>query len=154
MEDQIPALQAKILDEEKSCHIKLKEIEDEWEKTRPRTAEYTPKEALDQLNIVGKKISTSNAEWIRICKAKELLDMELGDPLRLQNLVEDHQLLKGVWGEIHKVWQTIDVINETTLAAYVHKKVKEALDKILEQMNAFPNRLRSHSVYDEYKALL
>lgn len=36
----------------------------------------------------------------------------------------------------------------------MHKKVKEALDKILEQMNAFPNRLRSHNVYDEYKQQL
>jgi dynein heavy chain 1 len=132
MQDQIPALQAKILDEEKSCNNKIKEIEDDWEKNRPRTAEFAPKEALDQLNIIGKKISTSNAEWIRICKAKELLDMELGDASRLQNLVEDLELLKSVWGEIHKVWQTIDVINDTPLSAYVHKKVKEALDKLLE----------------------
>lgn len=152
MEDQIPTLQAKILEEERSVNLKIKEIEDEWEKHRPRTAEHSPKSALDQLNIIGKKITTSNAEWVRICKAKELLDMELGDPLRLSNLVEDHQLLKGVWSEIHKVWQTVDVINETPLSAYVHKTVKEALDTILEQLNSFPNRLRSHSVYDEYKA--
>ena len=103
---------------------------------------------------IGKKISTSNDEWVRICKAKELLDMELGDPLRLQSLVEDHGLLKSVWAEIHKVWQNIDQINETLLSAYVYKKVKEALDKLLEQMNDFPNRLRSHNVYDEYKSQL
>ena len=40
----------------KSCHLKIKEIEDEWEKSRPRTAEYAPKDALDLLNIIGKKI--------------------------------------------------------------------------------------------------
>jgi dynein heavy chain 1 len=80
--------------------------------------------------------------------------MEIGDPLRLQNLVDDHALLKGVWGEIHKVWTTVDSINDTPLSAYVYKKVKEALEAILEQMNNFPNRLRSHNVYDEYKALL
>ena len=80
--------------------------------------------------------------------------MELGDALRLSNLVEDHQLLKSVWGEIHKAWQTVDAINETPLSAYVHRKVKEALDKLLEQMNDFPNRLRSHTVYDEYKSQL
>lgn len=47
MEDQIPALQAKILEEERSCNGKLKEIEEEWDKSRPRTADFTPKEALD-----------------------------------------------------------------------------------------------------------
>lgn len=80
--------------------------------------------------------------------------MELGDPLRLQTIVEDHQLLKNVWAEIHKVWVNIDAINEIPLSAYVHKKVKETLDQLLEMMNDFPNRLRSHNVYDEYKALL
>lgn len=154
MEDQIPVLQAKILSEEKLVNHKLKEIEDEWDKDRPRTSEFTPKDAIDKLNIVGVKIEKSNNEWVRICKAKELLDMELGDPERLQGLVEDHQLLTGVWKEINKVWSTIDVINETPFSAYVHKKVKDALDQILEQMNNFPNRLRSHSVYDDYKSLL
>jgi len=154
MEDQIPAIQAKIIDEEKNCNSKIKEIELEWERTTPKNADYTPKDALDLLNIIGKKIQTSNDEWVRICKAKELLDMELGDPLRLQSLVEDHQLLKSVWAEIHKVWQNIDQINETLLSAYVYKKVKESLDKLLEQMNDFPNRLRSHNVYDEYKSQL
>jgi hypothetical protein len=54
--------------------------------------------------------------------------MELGDPLRLQTIVEDHQLLKNVWAEIHKVWVNIDQINEIPLSAYVHKKVKETLN--------------------------
>jgi dynein heavy chain 1 len=147
-------IQSKILDEEKQCNSKIKEIELEWEKNTPKNADYTPKDALDLLNIIGKKMQTTNDEWVRICKAKELLDMELGDPQRLQNLVEDQTLLKSVWGEINKVWTTIDAINETLLSGYVYRKVKEALDKLLEQMNDFPNRLRSHNVYDEYKSQL
>jgi len=30
--------------------------------------------------------------------------MELGEPQRLQTLVEDLELLRGVWTEIHKLW--------------------------------------------------
>jgi dynein heavy chain 1 len=60
MESQIPALQSKIIQEEKACTAKIKEIEDEWEKNRPRSAEHTPKEALDQLNIIGQKITKAN----------------------------------------------------------------------------------------------
>jgi hypothetical protein len=67
MEDQIPALQAKILDEEKSCHNKLKEIEDEWEKTRPRTARGTNFQmtgsGLISLSLSG--ISHSNRSYPR-----------------------------------------------------------------------------------------
>jgi hypothetical protein len=35
---------------------KIREIEKEWEKSVPRNAEISPKEALDLLNILGKKI--------------------------------------------------------------------------------------------------
>lgn len=108
MESQIPALQQKIVQEEKECNSRIKQIEEEWEKNRPRSADFQPKDALDQLNIIGTKITKTNEEWGRICKAQELLDMELGDPLRLQTIVEDHQLLKNVWAEIHKVWSRVD----------------------------------------------
>ena len=119
MEEQIPVLQQKILNEEKICNAKIKEIETEWEHKRPRTAEFTPKEAIDQLNIMGKRIEKVNEEWIRICKAKELLDMELSDPERLTGLVEDHQLLKQVWSEIYNIWQRdIDEINQTPFYAF------------------------------------
>jgi hypothetical protein len=35
------------------------------------------------------KIVKVNEEWQRICKAQELLEMELGDPQRLDTLIED-----------------------------------------------------------------
>jgi hypothetical protein len=52
---------------------------------------------LDLLAIIGKKIRNSIEEWIRICKAKELLDMELGNPKKLDALEEDLEGLKAVW---------------------------------------------------------
>lgn len=104
MDEKIPEIQNKILEEERLCNSKIKEIELEWEKNTPKNADYLPKDALDKLNILGKKITSANEEWIRICKAKELLEMELSDPLRMSNVVEDHELLKSVWGEINKIW--------------------------------------------------
>lgn len=154
MNQELPTLQSKIIEEVKTCGKKIKAIEDKWEATRPRTAEFTPREALDQLNIIGKEIETTNSEWVRLCKAKDLLSMELGDPNRLSGLVDDHALLKNVWSAVDEVWKHIDAINEIPLSAYQYKKVKDELDSLLEKMNEFPNRLRSHNVYDEYKALI
>ena len=83
---------------------------------------------MDDLAIIGAKINTTKAEWVRICKAKELLDMELGNPRRLDDLEEDLQGLKSVWQEVSKVWAIAEQINETPFSAYVHKKVKDLLD--------------------------
>ena len=69
MESQIPALQQKIIQEEKECNMRIKVIEEEWDKNRPRSSEFSPKDALDQLNIIGTKIIKANEEWGRICKA-------------------------------------------------------------------------------------
>lgn len=73
---------------------------------------------MDILNIIGSKISKTKADWVRICKAKELLDMELGDPKRLDGLEEDLTGLKSVWSEVGKVWSKIDAANEMLFTAY------------------------------------
>lgn len=104
MEDQIPTLQAKILEEEKQINEKIKEIEEQWKNERPYTGSVAPKMALDLLNIIGQKITKTKEEWVRICKAKELLDMELGNPRRLDDLEEDLIGLKSIWSEVNKVW--------------------------------------------------
>lgn len=57
------------MQEEKSVNSKIKEIEEQWEKNRPRSSDFNPKDALDILNIIGKKLTTVNQEWTRICKA-------------------------------------------------------------------------------------
>ena len=52
------------------------------------------------LNIMGTRIGTTKTEWQRICKAKELLDMELGNPRKLDELEDDLSGLKEVWSEV------------------------------------------------------
>jgi hypothetical protein len=83
MEEMLPALMRKVTVEEQACSAKIKQIEDQWESSRPRTSEFSPKEAIDQLTILGQQITKTNEEWQRVCKAQELLDMELGDADRL-----------------------------------------------------------------------
>ncbi len=63
---------------------------------------------MDILSIIGAKVISTKSEWIRICKAKELLDMELGNPRRLDDLEEDLIGLKSVWQEINKVWAIVE----------------------------------------------
>lgn len=142
MEEQIPTLQNKILEEERMVNGKIQEIEEDWKNNRPYQGNVVPSRALDQLSIISTKIKSTATEWVRICKAKELLDMELGNPHRMDSLEEDLAGLKSVWQELAKVWAIVEQINETPFSAYVSKKVKELLDQALEKMNEFPNRLR------------
>lgn len=49
------------------------------------------------MTILGAKITSCIAELERVCKAKELLNMDLGDAHVLDSLQEDHSNLLNVW---------------------------------------------------------
>lgn len=96
MNEQIPALQKQILEEEIKINAKIKDIEHEWKENRPKEASTRPEEAsptikkaTNELAILGRQIEDAISGLIRVCKAKELLDMELGDPDQLNHLRED-----------------------------------------------------------------
>ena len=117
-------------------------------------ASPTIKKACDQLSILGTMISQTVQDLARVCKAKELLEMEMGDPNQLDNLQEDQQNLLQVWSEIQKIWNTINKIDETPFQSYVHKNVKEALDAKMNEMRDLPNRMRQYQIYETYMTQL
>lgn len=157
MDEQIPSLQKKILEEEEAVDRKIKEIETEWRDNRPKEASDTPqdassqiKKAINWLNILGQKIKQTINELVRVCKAKELLDMELGDPHYLENLSEDQTNLFQVWQKIQEIWAVVDQIEQTPFQVYVNKTVKEALEALTNQMRELPTRMRSYQIYEVY----
>jgi len=46
-----------------------------------------------------------------VCKAKELLNMELGDAHYLDSLQEDHLNLLQVWQSVGEIWQAIEKVD-------------------------------------------
>lgn len=83
--------------EENIVQGKIKEIEIEWRDNRPKEAQNrcemaTPqiKKAVNLLLALGKTIKKTIEELVRVCKAKELLNMELTDAHQLDSLEEDH----------------------------------------------------------------
>jgi len=148
MQEQTPALQKKILEEDAAVTAKIKKIEHEWRDNRPKEASNKPdraspeiKKACDSLRILGTMIEQTIADLKRVCKAKELLGMELGDPNQLDTLAEDQKTLLEVWTGIAGIWQTIDKIDQTPFQLYVHKNVKDALENKMNEMRNFPNRM-------------
>ena len=100
------------------------------------------KKACSELRILGGIVEKTIADLARVSKAKELLDMELGDAHQLDNLKEDQTNLLEVWTCIAKVWDTIDKIDMTPFQSYQQKNVKAALDAKMNEMMALPNRIR------------
>ena len=154
MESEIPVLQAKIKTEEKVLIDKIKEIEESWKTQKPCSGDQSPQQALEALSSIEAKVKKAADQYSNICKAKEVLDMDLSDPERLLPLTEEIQGLKEVWAELGKVWTGIDALRDTPWSAIVTKKIKDVIDKSVEQMNALPNRLRNYEAFDTMKTKL
>ncbi len=91
-----------------------------------------PTQALDTLNILEQQLRRVKEEYLRVVKAKELLDMEWSDPHRLDYLEEDIDGLKEVWIELNKVWGQVDALRDTPFTAVVPKKLRDVLTGALK----------------------
>ena len=136
---------------------KVKEIELSWKENRPQSASLSPaeaspqiKNATEQLILMGTEIEQTIKKLDHVCKAKELLNLELSDANCLDNLQEDHRNLLDVWQAIAVIWRDIDKIDKTPFQLHVQKAVKETLDQRSQDMREFPNRMRGYQIYEAY----
>lgn len=152
MEDQIPILQAKILSEEKSLNQKLEEVETLWKDQRPDQGDLLPTAAIKILNDLEQKLGKLKTDGVKVCKAKELLEMEPGSIDRILTLEEDMSGLKGVWTELNEVWKIIEAMRGVHMTDLVPKTMKENIDTALVKMDEFPNKLRQYEAFDNMKS--
>jgi CO dehydrogenase/acetyl-CoA synthase epsilon subunit len=96
MDEKIPELQKKIMEESDLVQAKIKEIERDWNTNKPVEASKSPedaspsiKKAIKSLIVLGSQIDKTKEELVRVCKAKELLNLELSDSNYLDILQED-----------------------------------------------------------------
>lgn len=60
-----------------------------WKNQKPYSGEMLPNQALDTLNIIEGKLQRVIDAYSKVCKAKELLELEPGNVERLEILQED-----------------------------------------------------------------
>lgn len=103
MDAEIPNLQSRIITEEQMLEDKIKEIEEMWKTQRPHSGDLLPGQALEILVQIETKLKNVKDNYARVCKAKDLLNLEPGNPNKLEALEEDISGLKEVWTELKNV---------------------------------------------------
>ena len=118
-----------------------------------------PDEATKALAIFEGKFTRLKEERDNVSKAKEAL--ELAEPgvvspseERMQVGLEELQDLKGVWTELAKIWEQIDELKEKTWLSVQPRKLRQALDALLNQLKELPARLRQYASYEYVKRIL
>ena len=69
-------------------------------------------------------------------------------------VLEELQDLKGVWSELSKVWEKIEELREKPWLSVAPRKIRQALDALLQQLRAFPSRLKSYASFEYVQGML
>jgi len=107
---------------------------------------------LSYLNLMEQKSNKLKADWKRVCKAKELLDMELSDPDALDDFELTIKDYKEVWGSLSQIWAKVVEIGETLFTAMNPKKVKESLRGISEEFQELPAKFKQYDAFEDMRA--
>uniref|UniRef100_A0A8C4QMG9 Dynein heavy chain linker domain-containing protein n=1 Tax=Eptatretus burgeri TaxID=7764 RepID=A0A8C4QMG9_EPTBU len=159
IQQQVANLQMKIVQEDRAVESRTSDLLFDWEKNKPVAGNLRPEEALQTLTIYEGKFGRLKDDRDKCVKAKEALELTdsgllSGSEERLQVALEELQDLKGVWSELHKIWEQIDQMKEQPWLSVQPRKLRQSLDGLLNQLKNLPARLRQYSSYEYVYKLL
>lgn len=77
-----------------------------------------------------------------------------GSDERVVVALEELTDLKGVWSELSKVWEKIEELKEKPWLSVAPRKIRQALDALVQQLRGFPTRLKSYASFEYVQATL
>ena len=147
MKEKEPGAKSRIAAEGAIIDERIQEVEKYWSEKKPDKAD-NPTEALDILQEAKTSIEEVNESYTKNCKAKELLEMEFGDPNRLNNLLAEIKDLEDVWGELNKIFSKIDEKKDMPFRAVNADKIKRALEEALTKIDELPDKYHSYDAFE------
>ena len=150
MDEQIPAIRARVEADEVRINDKIKDLEKYWNEKKPNKSE-NPSDALNILKTANNMLKEIKDDYIKNCKAKELLGMDFSDPNKLDGLEEDIKDLQEVWGALNTIFAKIDAYKDTPFNGVIPERIKRDLDEALNQMNLLPSKMRTYEAFDTVK---
>lgn len=120
-----------------------------WNQKKPYSGDLMPNKALDILNIIEGQLQRVNDDYIKCCKCKELLNLEPGNPERLEDLDQDLKGLREVWNEMAQIWQHVDSLKDQLVQSANPKAIKESTEKGKKGLESLPIKLKSYDAYDK-----
>lgn len=161
IQSHVSSLQQKIIAEDKIVESKTLELLSDWEKGKPVEGSMSPSDATNKLILFESKFTRVKEDRDNLLKAKEALNLldgpssaQIATDEKLVVALEELQDLRGVWGELTKIWDQIDQLKEISWVSVQPRKVRQSLDNLLGQLKAMPARLQQYASYDFVKRCL
>jgi dynein heavy chain 1 len=143
MEDQLPTLEARVKADESRLNEKIKKLENFWSEKNPEKAD-TPSEALKIISEANNQLLNVKDDYIRNCKAKELLNMDLTDQNRLNPIEENIANFREVWSALNNIYSKVEVNKDTLFVAVNPDKIKKDIEEAINELSVLPGKYRTY----------
>ncbi|CAM9242548.1 unnamed protein product, partial [Chrysoparadoxa australica] len=147
MESRIPALQQRVRAEEKVAEKRVADLVQLWTESKPLGGEHKPREALEVVDGFNVQVRKAREDYDRLSAAKEALSLGAPGEDVLASVEEEMRDLREVWNALDEIWGKTNELEEMSWAAAVPRKVRRALDDLMEQMRGLPNKIRQYEAY-------
>jgi dynein heavy chain 1 len=150
IQDQMPDLQRKIVNQDKVVQLRLAQFLEDWNKSKPTQGNLKPDDALSTLSIFAIKFSALRDEILHLNKAKDALDLMKSDHdmNAVSTSLEEIDDLNSVWMSLSKVWNEIDLLRGTPWTNVVPRKIRSVLESLLASIKDMPVKVRQYSAFE------
>jgi dynein heavy chain 1 len=148
VQGQMGPLQKKVVDEDRQINNRITSLLQDWEKNKPVGGSVRPDAAVNTLTIYESRFAKLQDEFASLTKAKDALGIALHSEDRLTPKQEELLDLKSSWDQLSKIWTSINDLKQTPWSAVVPRKIRTALEHLINQLKNLPARVRSYPSYE------
>lgn len=150
----IEILQSKLLIEDKSLQTRLKDLMNDWDHCKIKSANFSPPVALEQLTTFETQFSRIQETIGKMHEAQEILLIPIAKEFQVNSILDEITNLKSMWIRLYQVWTSLQELRETMWVVVVPRKVKQSIDKMLEVMHEMPHQLHQQIPFELLQNLL
>jgi dynein heavy chain 1, cytosolic len=96
-------------------------------------------------------LANVKTEYLKCCQAKELLNLEPGNPARILEIEEETNNFKELWTELDRAWKNVEEIKDNLFASVQEKKIRESTEKANALLAELPIKMKTYEPYRQIK---
>jgi len=147
MEEQIPTLQQRVLAEDRLLNQRVADVVTSWENDKPLRGSLKPEQAILILSRFEVSMKIEKSSFDSLSAAKEALNLDASGENMVTNCLEELYDLKEVWSAMQVPYGKLDDLKDTLWSSCVPRKLRKALDQVIDDLRTLPSRVRQYDVY-------
>lgn len=144
---QLGSLQMRVVEEDRMLEQRVLNVLADWEKNKPVGGSVAPDAAVNTLAIYESRFTKIREELDSMAKAKEALDLDVKLDTRISPCLNELEGMKVSWSELSRIWTSISDLKNLSWTAVVPRKVRGALDDLVNQLKNLPAGVRAFPSY-------